>query len=145
MCVALAGPLLGSAGAAVTWGIGEALDSELLVALAFVGFLLNLFNLIPLVPLDGGRAVAALHPAIWLVGLAGIAALTVVAPNPVLFLVLILGGLESWKRWQHRGDPAQARYFRIPTWQRVAAGVTYGGLAVLLALGMSATHIEKDF
>ena len=143
--VALAGPLLGSAGAAVTWGIGEALDSELLVALAFVGFLLNLFNLIPIVPLDGGRAVAALHPAIWLVGLAGIAGLTVVAPNPILFLVLILGGLEAWKRWQHRGDPEQARYFRIPTWQRVTVGITYGGLAVLLALGMSATHIEKDF
>ena len=39
--VALAGPIVGSLGAAVTWGIGEALDSELLVALAFTGFLLE--------------------------------------------------------------------------------------------------------
>src|SRR5918992_5971439 len=51
--VALAGPILGSVGAAVFWVAGEAADSDLLVALAFVGFLLNLFNLIPIVPLDG--------------------------------------------------------------------------------------------
>ena len=40
--------------------------SGLLRALAFTGFFLNLFNLIPMVPLDGGRAAAALHPSIWL-------------------------------------------------------------------------------
>lgn len=143
--VALAGPILGSLAAAATWGLGVWLDSQLLVALAFVGFLLNLFNLIPIVPLDGGRAAAALHPAIWLVGLAGIAALTVVAPNPILFLVLIVGGLEAWKRWKLRGHPEHARYYAIPAWQRVAVGVTYGALAVLLAVGMSQTHIEKHF
>ena len=68
--VALAGPILGSLGAAAVWAAGESLDSELLVALAFTGFFLNLFNLIPVSPLDGGRAVAALHPALWAVGLA---------------------------------------------------------------------------
>ena len=58
--VALAGPILGSVGAAVFWVAAEATGSELLLALAFVGFFLNLFNLIPIVPLDGGRAAAAL-------------------------------------------------------------------------------------
>ena len=52
--VALAGPILGSVGAAVCWSPAEATGSELLMALAFVGFFLNLFNLIPIVPLDGG-------------------------------------------------------------------------------------------
>src|SRR4029078_4233587 len=52
--VALAGPILGSVGAAVLWVIGESTGSELLLALAFTGFFLNLFNLIPLLPLDGG-------------------------------------------------------------------------------------------
>ena len=37
-------------------------DSELLVALGFTGFFLNLFNLAPISPLDGGRIVAAIHP-----------------------------------------------------------------------------------
>jgi Zn-dependent protease len=142
--VALAGPIIGSLGAAAAWGLGEAIDSEFLVALAFVGFLLNLFNLLPIVPLDGGRAVAALHPAIWLVGLAGLAALVFVAPNPILLIILVLGGLELWQRWRTRTDPELASYYAVSTWQRVAVGVVYIGLAVALAAGMSATHIEKD-
>jgi Zn-dependent protease len=143
--VALAGPILGSAGAAGVWVAGEALDSEFLVALAFVGFFLNLFNLLPVVPLDGGRAVAAIHPAFWAVGLAGLVALTVFAPNPILLLVLVLGGLELWRRWQHRNDPETAEYYRVAPWQRVVTGVTYLGLAALLALGMSATFVDRDF
>ena len=63
--VALAGPILGSLAAAGLWVAGEASGSDLLIALAFVGFLLNLVNLIPLRPLDGGFAAAALHPALW--------------------------------------------------------------------------------
>jgi len=143
--VALAGPILGSLGAAGVWAAGEALDSDLLVALAFTGFLLNLFNLLPIVPLDGGRAVAAIHPALWAVGLLGLVGLTILAPNPILILVLVLGGFELWRRWQQRKDPAAAEYYRIPMWQRVTVGVTYVGLAGLLALAMSATHIERTF
>jgi Zn-dependent protease len=142
--IALAGPIVGSLGAAGFWAAGEYLDSELLVALAFVGFLLNLFNLLPVVPLDGGRAVAALHPALWLVGLAGLAALTFVAPNPILIIVLVLGGMELWNRWRMRGDPEHQAYYRVAPWQRGAVAVVYLGLAFSLALGMSATHIEKD-
>ena len=48
--VALAGPILGSIGAATAWILGEVLNSDVLVAVAFVGFLLNLFNLLPIVP-----------------------------------------------------------------------------------------------
>ena len=61
--IAIAGPILGGLGAAAVWGLGEYYDSELLVALAFTGFFLNLFNLAPISPLDGGRIVAAIHPA----------------------------------------------------------------------------------
>jgi Zn-dependent protease len=143
--VALAGPILGSIGAAGVWAAGEALDSDLLIALAFTGFLLNLFNLLPIVPLDGGRAAAAIHPTLWAVGLLGLVGLTILAPNPILILVLVLGGFELWRRWQDRKSPAGAEYYRIAPWQRVTVGVTYVGLAALLALAMSATHIERTF
>ena len=82
--VALAGPILGTLGAAGAWVLGSVLDSDVLIAVAFVGFLLNLFNLLPIVPLDGGRAAAALHPALWGVGLLGLVGLTDVAPEPDL-------------------------------------------------------------
>ncbi len=142
--VALAGPILGSLGAAAVWVAGEVLDSELLIAIAFVGFFLNLFNLLPIVPLDGGRAVAAIHPVFWAVGLAGLIGLTIVAPNPILILILLLGGVELWRRWQERKDPEAAAYYRVKPWQRVATGVTYVGLAALLALAMSGTFVERD-
>jgi Zn-dependent protease len=52
--VALAGPAVGGAGAAAFWGIGEAIDSDLMRALAFAGFMINLINLVPVGILDGG-------------------------------------------------------------------------------------------
>src|SRR6476661_8168220 len=81
--VALAGPVLGTVGAAVVWGFGVAYDSNFLKAMAFVGFLINLFNLLPIVPLDGGRAAAALHPALWAIGLVGLLVLALYRPNPI--------------------------------------------------------------
>jgi Zn-dependent protease len=143
--VALAGPILGSLGAAGVWLAGEALDSELLVALAFTGFFLNLFNLLPVVPLDGGRAMAAVHPAMWALGLAGLVALAFWHPNPILLLVLVFGGLELWNRWRNRHSPEAQAYYRVAPWQRLAAGGTYLGLAALLAVAMTATHIERTF
>jgi Zn-dependent protease len=143
--VALAGPILGTLGAGGVWVAAEIVDSQLLLAIAFVGFFLNLFNLLPIVPLDGGRAMAAVHPALWAVGLVGLVGLIVVAPNPILLLILVLGGLELWRRWSERHEPASAEYYRVAPWQRVAAGATYLGLAAVLALAMSATFVERSF
>jgi Zn-dependent protease len=143
--VALAGPLLGTAGAAALWAAGAYYDSRFLKALAFVGFLINLFNLLPIVPLDGGRAVAALHPALWGVGLAGLVALEIYRPNPILPIILIIGGLELWRRWQTRHHPRFERYYDVTAWQRLAVFVTFVGLAAFLVFGMHATHVPRDF
>jgi Zn-dependent protease len=143
--VALAGPILGSIGAAVVWAAGAALDSDFLVALAFTGFFINLFNLLPIVPLDGGRAVAAVHPALWALGLAGLVALAFWHPNPILVLILIVGAFELWRRWRERGTPAAAAYYKVKPWQRLTAGTVYIGLAALLAVAMTATHLERTF
>jgi Zn-dependent protease len=57
--VALAGPVLGAVGAAVFWVVGDSTNSDLLQALAYFGFLINLFNLIPVGFLDGGQILRA--------------------------------------------------------------------------------------
>jgi Zn-dependent protease len=57
--VSLAGPITGGAGAGVVLAAGEAQDSRFLLALAYVGFFLNLINMIPVGFLDGGHVVRA--------------------------------------------------------------------------------------
>jgi Zn-dependent protease len=52
--VAIAGPILGGVGGLACFAYGEAVDSDLFLALGYFGFVLNLFNLIPLGILDGG-------------------------------------------------------------------------------------------
>jgi Zn-dependent protease len=143
--VALAGPVVGSLGAAAVWAYGEYTDSRFWIAMAFVGFFINLFNLLPIVPLDGGRAVAALHPAIWAVGLAGLVALAIFRPSPILPIIIIFGAMELWRRWQTRNLPEFRNYYRVEWWQRATVFVVYVGLAVLLVLGMHATHVPRDF
>lgn len=141
----LAGPIVGSLGAAAFWVAGIELGSRPLVALAFLGFFLNLFNLIPIVPLDGGRAAAALHPALWLLGLLGLVGLFFVRPNPFLILIIVLAAYELWGRWKGRGLPGSRAYYSVLPWQRAVISVLYFGLAALLVLGMNATHVPRSF
>jgi Zn-dependent protease len=61
--VGLAGPILGSIATLVPLGIWLATGSHFWQALAFIGFFINLFNLLPILPLDGGRIAASLLPA----------------------------------------------------------------------------------
>ncbi len=145
--VGLAGPVLGSLGALAVAIAGTALGSDALRALAFTGFFLNLFNLLPVVPLDGGRAMAAMAPWMWFVGLATVVALIFVWPNPILFLVAILGALEVYRRWKARKQGAEGNpeYYAVKPLHRLLVGAVYVGLIVALAVGMDLTLIARDF
>jgi Zn-dependent protease len=142
--VGLAGPILGSIATLVPLGIWLATGSDFWQALAFVGFFLNLFNLLPILPLDGGRAMAAVSPWVWLVGLVGLVAMAFFFPSPVLLLILLLGGWESWRRWKARNTPEGRDYHRIPARTRALVAATYLALIVALAIGTSATHLERS-
>jgi Zn-dependent protease len=142
--LAIAGPIVGSLGAAAIWIAGVAYDSNHLKALAFLGFFLNLINLLPVPPLDGGRVVGALHPALWLVGFLALLGLVFLSPNPILIIILILSGLELWNRWRTRDAAELQGYYQVTPRQRAIVAVLYFGLAVLLVLGMEATHLDQD-
>jgi Zn-dependent protease len=143
--VGLAGPVLGSLGAAALIPLASATGNDLFTALAFTGFLLNLFNLLPVVPLDGGRAMAALSPWMWIVGFGALAALAFAFPNPIILLILLFGAMETWRRWQERKSPAAQAYYRVAAHHRVLVAAVYLGLIALLVLGMTETHLARDF
>lgn len=143
--VGLAGPILGTLGTVFAAALWQITGNELFQALAFFGFFLNLFNLAPVLPLDGGRAMAALTPWMWIVGYALLVAATVAFPNPIMFLILIFGGLETYRRWKERKDPSQQRFFEVSPRTRALVAATYIGLALALVVGMDLTFLERDF
>src|SRR5205807_2447287 len=97
----------------------------------------------PVVPLDGGRAMAAMAPWMWFVGLGAVVALVLIVPNPFLLIILLLTVFETWRRWQARKTRSleQAAYYRVSRRNRLLVGGVYIGLIVALAFGMEHTHI----
>ena len=143
--VGLAGPILGSIGSVVCILVWHATGSELWRALAFTGFFLNLFNLLPVVPLDGGRAMAAMAPWMWFVGFAAMIPLAIIFPNPIILLILVFAGFETYKRWKERrsGDVAEEAYYRVRPLDRALVAAVYLSLVALLVVGMHATLVAR--
>src|SRR5918997_1043077 len=139
--VGLAGPVVGTLGALAPLGIYAATENPLFLGLAYTGFFLNLFNLAPVLPLDGGRAVGALSPAFWFLGIGFMVALVFLQPNFVVLLILFLGGTELWHRWKMRNTPEGRAYSEIDLRYRVMVGIVYFGLIAVLALLMAVTYV----
>ena len=144
--VGLAGPVLGSLAAAALIPVAAVTGNEMFQALAFTGFFLNLFNLLPVVPLDGGRAMAAMAPWMWFLGIGLLVALAFAFPNPILLLILLFGALETYRRWKTRrsGEEGNAAYYEVRPAHRLAVAGVYLGLIALLLIGMDATFIDRS-
>src|SRR3954452_21042617 len=143
--VGLAGPVLGSLACLIPLALYGATGNHLFQALAFTGFFLNLFKLVPVLPLDGGRAMAALSPWMWLAGFGLLLGVGIAFPNPIVILILVLGGLETWRRFRSRGEPGQQAYYRVPKRTRFLIAAVYVGLAIALIAAMDATHLARAF
>jgi Zn-dependent protease len=145
--VGLAGPILGSIGSAACVVIWHATGADIWRALAFTGFFLNLFNLLPVVPLDGGRAMAAMAPWMWFAGLAAMIPLALIFPNPIILIIVVFAALETMKRWRARrqGGPEQRAYYKVRAIDRTLVAAVYLSLIALLVVGMDATHLKATF
>ena len=128
--VAIAGPIAGSLAAWATLAAGLQLGQPLLVALGHTAVLLNLFNLIPVSPLDGGRIAGVFTPPFWIAGYVIGIAFTVATRSPIMVLVLVVGLFTLWQRIRH---PVPG-YHDVPSGQRVAMGLGYFVLVTALAL-----------
>jgi Zn-dependent protease len=137
--VGLAGPVLGTLGGLATLGLYALTGDPLFLGLAYFNFIINLFNLAPVLPLDGGRAVGAMSPVFQLLGLVVMVALFFVAP--IMAFIALLGLPELRHRWKTRNTPEGRAYYDLPLGQRVAVGVVYLGLIAVLGLLTGATFV----
>jgi Zn-dependent protease len=105
--IALAGPLTGLGLAAVCYGVGQVTQDRFWYACADLSAFLNLFNMIPMPPFDGGRIIGALWPPLWLLGFALFVAFAIFLHIPILFVAIIgLLGLPAMIAvWRGRVDP----------------------------------------
>ena len=103
--VGLAGPLWGAAAAVVALAVAAVSRSPLWAAIAHVGAWMNLFNLLPVVPLDGGRGFRGLDRGLRLATLPVIAAAWYFTDEGLLLLILIVAFLRSLERTATARDP----------------------------------------
>jgi Zn-dependent protease len=131
--VGLGGPIIGSLGAAAAYLLYLIDGHGLFLVMAYIGVLINLFNLLPVLPLDGGRAVGAISRWFWVLGYAGLIGLIFLRPSPLLLIILLIGAPEVWNAIRSRGD---REYYRVPFGQRLSVAGAYFGLMLILGVAL---------
>lgn len=144
--VGLAGPLLGSVGALACYYAYRATDEPLLLALAYAGFFINLFNLIPVSPFDGGRITAIISPRIWLIGAPMLIGLFFWQPSPLLILMAVIAVPQVLKAIRFDPNaPENRAYYSVAPAKRLEYSLYYLGLAAFLALMSYSVHESLEY
>jgi Zn-dependent protease len=141
--VAIAGPLVGTVAAFAAYFYAQQTHSHLWLAVSYSGFFLNLFNLIPVSPLDGGRITAVLSPRVWLAGVPILVAAFVYVPSPVLIIIALLAFPQLVAAWKY--DPERAenrRYYGVSPSVKIEYAGIYFVLAAALAVMTYNVHLE---
>lgn len=122
--VGLAGPIWGLGAALVAWGVHLAGGGPIWAAVARLGAWINLFNLLPLGPLDGGRAFGALSRGQRVALVVWIGGVWYFAREGLLILLLLGAVLWLFNSRKAAADP--------PDGDRLAF-LQYAGLVAVLA------------
>lgn len=128
--IGIAGPITGTAAALLCWFFARAWHSDLMLALAYSGCMINLFNLIPVSPLDGGRITQVISPRVWLLGAPILIGLFIWNPSPMFLLIAVLAWPQLMLAW--KGTSVNPAYYHVPASTRINYGVAYLGLVVFL-------------
>jgi Zn-dependent protease len=133
--IALAGPLAGTAASTACVALYFATGGRIWVALAHTGFFLNLFNMTPISPLDGGRAARVFSRRAWMLGLGILVALFVVTKAPQLLLIGFMALTHTFSRASREQAEAEPGLEAVPPEARRNVAWQFFGLCAFLALG----------
>ena len=137
----LGGPFAGTLASLACYFAARDTGSDLLLALSYAGFFINLFNLIPLSPFDGGRITAVLSPRVWLAGVPVLVALFFWRPSPMLILVAVLAFPNVVRAFKYDPTlPENQAYYGTTLENKLAYGSAYLALVGLLAVMAHDVH-----
>jgi Zn-dependent protease len=109
--------------------------------LAYAGVMINLFNLIPISPLDGGRITAIISPKVWWLGMPMLLGLFFITHSPMLLLVAILAFPHVMSTFRGGPHGLPERYYDVPLATRISYGLYYLGLAAFLGIMSYELHL----
>jgi Zn-dependent protease len=143
--VAFAGPFIGTLATFAVYFWASDQGSHLWLAVAYSGFFLNLFNLLPISPLDGGRITAVLGPRIWLLGAPLLLGLLLWRPSPMLLVVAVIAFPQLIKAWKYDPNaPENLAYYGVGPQAKFEYATLYLGLVAVLGLMTHSLHTELE-
>ena len=98
--LAFGGPLLGTLAFLPAIPLFMMTENPFWLLVITLGAMINLFNLMPVHPLDGGRIVGVISTKLWVLGIIGMVVYMFFHPNPFLILFLLLGITKWWKEFR---------------------------------------------
>jgi membrane-associated protease RseP (regulator of RpoE activity) len=128
--IGLAGPAAGTAASLVCLQIYKWTADPLWLLIAWLGFVLNLFNLLPIGMLDGGRISAAVTKWMWLLGGGAIVYKVFDQPNPLTILIAVLAAFQVYASIVR--EKTDRRFYEVTPAQRAAIAVLYFALVIFL-------------
>jgi Zn-dependent protease len=128
--IGLAGPVAGTIASLVCLQLFKWMNDPLYLLIAFLGFLLNLINLLPIGMLDGGRISAAITKWMWLFGGGALLYKIVDQPN---FLSILIGILAIFQVYASIvREKTDKRFYEITAAQRAGIALLYFSLVIFL-------------
>lgn len=137
--IGIAGPIAGTVASIAALALYGSTGWKFLLAWAWFGFFVNLFNMIPFGMLDGGWILAAASKWFQVAGL-GLMAIAVLffhlTFSPVLIILLIVGIPTMIQRFR---DDRLPYYRTVPVAGRFIMGFAWLGLVAILGFGLMQT------
>jgi Zn-dependent protease len=135
--IGLAGPIFGTAASLLALQLYKWLNQPLYLAIAAAGFALNLFNLIPIGMLDGGRISGAVTKWMWVFGGGWLVYKMMRQPNPLMIVILLLTVLQVYLSIVREKD--DKAFYDITLGQRAGIAAAYFILVIFLSHQSSVT------
>jgi Zn-dependent protease len=136
--IGIAGPVAGTVAATAAFVMYGTTHSPILLLWAYVGFLINLFNLIPIGMLDGGWILAVVSKWFQIVGIVAlVGAVMVIGFSPIVLIIAVMAIPAVLERFRNDRLPY---YQSVPISARLAMGGAWLFLTGYLAFAFHQTH-----